>query len=234
MARDRSEDAVSWNVFRYLENSGRLVGWLNSATAGNASDARVHYWSFDSRVNSTWEPLAKARVAFRELEGRGSEPDIVIETEDAYVWIEAKFGSTNKTTPSDADGAQQRYTSGGGRWYAHSMRSPFAAVAIEHRRYELLRLWLLGSWVAAQHGKQFNLVNLVRQGKEEDAPSFAAAHFRLAPSRRVHRVTWESVHDFVSAAVDHTDSDVVLLNYMKNKSLGYNSAGELIRAFALA
>jgi hypothetical protein len=149
--------------------------------------------------------------------GRGSEPDLVIETEVAHIWVEAKFGSTNSTTPSDVEGAAARYTTGGGDWYTTTVSSPFKTIAVQHRRYELLRLWLLGSWAAAQHDKRFELVNLVRQGLEEDIPSFAAEHFKLTPSCRVHRVTWESLHAFISGAAGRTADDDTLLEYMNEQ-----------------
>lgn len=76
-------------------------------------------------------------------------------------------------------------------------------------------------------------MNLVRHGLEEDVPSFAAEHFKQTPSRRVHRVTWESLHACISATTDRSTDDNTMLEYMRDKTLGYNSAGHLVRAFAL-
>lgn len=113
MARERSEDAMSWNVFRHLESSGRLGLWVRALTGADTADPRVHYWSFDALTGTTWAPLAQSRVAFGELEGRGSEPDLIIDTADSHLWVEAKLGSTNSTKPSDVEGAEARYTAGG-------------------------------------------------------------------------------------------------------------------------
>lgn len=233
MARERSEDALTWNVFRHLETSGHLTPWLGKLTGGKASAAVVHYWSFEASTGDTWAPLAEARAAFGELEGRGSEPDLVITTDDAHIWVEAKLGAGNVTTPSDIDGAKQRYTRGGGGWYASVVSSPFETVAVELRRYELLRLWLLGSWAAARHGKRFVLLNLVREGFEEDVPSFVAAHFPADADRMVHRATWESVYRAIDAARPHAAADAGLLQYLQGKTLGYDGRGRLMRAFAL-
>lgn len=233
MARERSEDALTWNVFRHLESSGRLTPWLDALTGGKASAAVVHYWSFEASTGDTWAPLAEARAAFGELEGRGSEPDLVITTDVAHIWVEAKLGSGNDTTPSDIDGAKRRYTCGGGGWYASVVNSPFETVAVELRRYELLRLWLLGSWAAARRGKRFALLNLVREGFEEDVPSFAKTHFRQGPDRLVHRATWESVYGEIHAAPPHSAADAALLRYLRSKTLGYDGRGRLMRAFAL-
>ncbi|WP_048438821.1 hypothetical protein [Caenimonas sp. SL110] len=233
MARERSEDALSWNVFRHLELSGRLGSWVASLTGAAAVAPRIHYWSFDDLTGATWEPLARARGAFGEVDGRGSEPDLIISTADTHIWVEAKFGSTNNTRPSDEGGAEARYTEGAANWYARAVKSPFQAVAIHHRRYELLRLWLLGSWVAAQDGKRFELVNLVRHGSEEGVLAFAKEHFEQSPTRRMHRVTWESVCAFISSADGRTPEDDALLGYMRDKTLGYSPAGKIVRAFAV-
>lgn len=233
MARERSEDALTWNVFRHLEKSGRLMPWLTELTGTPSSTAAVHYWSFDRSTGETWAPLAEARTASGEVAGRGSEPDLVITTDDAHVWVEAKLASSNSTQPSDAGGALIRYTTGAAGWCASVVTSPFDLVAVEQRRYELLRLWLLGSWAAARLGKRFVLVNLVREGFEEDVPGFAATHFRQNPGRLVHRCTWESVFRRAEGAPQHTAADKALLKYFAEKTLGYDGRGRLIRAFAV-
>jgi hypothetical protein len=233
MSRERSEDAVTWNVFRHLEASGRLPAWIAAATGGAATSPQVHYWSFDALNGDTWAPLAQAREAFGETANRGSEPDLVISTDEAHIWVEAKFGSSNNTSPTDEDGAQRRYQGTGNGWYDKVVHSAFTDVAVRHQRYELLRLWLLGSWAAAQHGKRFELVNLVRHGLETDVPSFAGEHFNLAPERQVHRLTWESIYASIASAPDRSADDETLLSYMRNKTLGYGSNGRLQRAFAL-
>lgn len=233
MARERSEDALTWNVFRHLETSGRLESWLGALAGVKTSSPAVHYWSFDSTSRDTWKPLTEARAAFLELDGRGSEPDLVITTADAHIWVEAKLGSSNSTTPSDVDGSTFRYTRGGDAWYSSVVGSPFETVAVEGRRYELLRLWLLGSWAAARHRKTFVLVNLVREGLEEDIPSFAATHFTQSTDRLVRRVTWESLYRSIETAPPHSVSDAELLHYMRGKTLGYDTRGRLVRAFAL-
>lgn len=233
MARERSEDAVTWNVVRHLEASGRLAFWLTTLTRGPITEPVVHYWSFDALGRSTLAPLAEARKEFGELEGRGSEPDLIIATEDTHIWVEAKLASSNDTVPTDVDGAEARYTTGGAGWYGSSVASPFRAVAVDRRRYELLRLWLLGSWAASRHGKRFLLVNLVRQGREEDVPSFAREHFKETRDRRVRRETWESLFRMIESTPPHSAADVALLNYMRGRSLGYDSRGRLMRTFSL-
>ena len=232
-ARERSEDALTWNVFRHLETSGRLIPWLSAMVGAKASAAMVHYWSFEASSRDTWRPLAEARLAFGEVEGRGSEPDLVITTGDTHIWVEAKLGSSNDTRPSDVDGARNRYTGGGDGWYSSVVNSSFDTVAVEQRRYELLRLWLLGSWAAARYGKRFVLLNLVCEGFEEDVPSFVATHFRQDPNRLVHRVTWESVYRGIEAAPPFAAADEALLQYWRGKTLGYDGRGRLMRAFAL-
>ena len=233
MARERSEDALTWNVFRHLEASGRLGPALSTLTGVSAAQPTVHYWSFDAGVRGTWAPLVDARSAFGELPGRGSEPDLVITTESAHIWLEAKFGSSNDTTPSDVTAAKARYTEGGGHWYASVVTSPFSTVAVEARRYELLRLWLLGTWAAKQCQKQFLLLNLVREGLEEEVPQFASCSFYQSTTQRVVRVTWESLFRAIQSQPPHSEADILLLKYLRGKTLGYDSRGRLLRAFEL-
>ena len=232
LARERSEDAVSWNVFRHLQASGRLDAWVASVLGRPSMPAQIHYWSFDEATGATWGPLDRVRDKFGEREGRGSEPDLVISTPDAHIWIEAKFGSSNRSSPSDRDGARSRYTANG--WYAETVSSSFDTIAFPkpdgRARYELLRHWLLGSWAAAQDGRRFVLVNLVRKGFEEDVPNFAGEHFKLNDRREIQSRTWESIFEQVNASDVQSVEDQRLLEYMRLKTLGYSSSGKLVTA----
>jgi len=43
MARDNSEDAVSWNVFRFLERNNLIEGFLSSITGLYLKSSEVIY-----------------------------------------------------------------------------------------------------------------------------------------------------------------------------------------------
>ncbi len=241
MARERSEDALTWNVFRGLERTDRLREWLGSLLGSAPSSAVVHYWSCESATGETWAPLAGARSEFQEAPRRSSEPDLIIETPEADVWIEAKFGSSNVTSPSNAEKAEKLYSTDMTTWYQAVCKMGFRSLAVDAQRYELLRLWLLGSYAAHQRGRRFLLVNLVREGEAQDLESFGAGAFRQGAERRVTKATWEDivrmleVEDATVAAaggeVGRSDEQIALLvTYMRSRTLGYRS-GRLVKAF---
>ena len=231
MSRERSEDAVSWNVFRGLERSGKLRTWLASQLGYDVREPRLHFWSYDEASEGTWPPLVRARKAFSEDAGRGSEPDLIIEADDVDVWVEAKFGSNNDTRPSDLDGARKRYCAGGNRWYDSvcKQRQDFDFIADALRRYELLRLWLLGSQQASVRSKRFVLINLVREGQALDIEGFAQEAFKQDEDRRVLRATWEGVASMLDSASDEPTRE--LRGYLQTKTIGYDSKGRLVKAF---
>ena len=231
IARERSEDAASWNIFRGIEHTGLLSPWLTSIIGSVQSNPHVHYWSFDQAAMTTWPPLEGAREAFAELPSRGSEPDLVIETQEADIWIEAKLGSSNDTVPSDKVGARKRYSEGANGWLAKVCLQDFDSIAVTARRYELLRLWLLGSHAAHLRSKRFVLVNLVCEGREKDVAQQAALAFRQDTDRTFCRATWESVFPLLSAGDDENVDR--LRQYLQTKTLGYDGAGRLIKAFAV-
>jgi hypothetical protein len=231
IARERSEDAVSWNVFRGLERNGLLSSWLTSIIGTAQSKPDVHYWSFDQAVMNTWPVLERAREAFFELPSRGSEPDLVIETKEADIWIEAKLGSSNDTQPSDEVGARKRYSEGANGWFSEVCRHDFDSIAVSAKRYELLRLWLLGSHAAHLRSKRFVLVNLVCDGREKDVEQFATCAFRQNADRTFLRATWEAMLPLLSQAGEQ--SIEWLRHYLQTKTLGYDNAGRLVKAFSV-
>src|ERR1035441_5823585 len=46
IARDHSEDAVTWNVFRYLEKQKLLGSFLSNLTGAPVDNCEVIYWSY--------------------------------------------------------------------------------------------------------------------------------------------------------------------------------------------
>ena len=232
MARDNSEDALTWNVFRFLEQSGLLAGWLEFLTGKSVANPRIIYWSYCQDKNNTWPLLADARAEFGEAAQRGSEPDIIIETDNAVFWIEAKFLSGNETVPSDPNNSK-KYLTGGNRLFDRLFKSPFGKVAVEKKLYELSRFWLLGNWVAGQAGKQFYLVNLVRDQKEQFIEREFGSHISPGEGQHFSRASWEGIYQFVrEAGAGHTDCGRILA-YMKGKSSGYNALRQLQQAFSI-
>ena len=106
MARDNSEDAVSWNVFRFLERNNIIEGFLGSITGTFQKYSEVIYWSYNQKEDAGWSLLDSARREFGERIERGSEPDIIVKTDEALFFIEAKLKADNKTVPSDVSNSK--------------------------------------------------------------------------------------------------------------------------------
>lgn len=224
-ARENSEDALTWNVMRGLERSGTVASWLSAAIGTVIDEPRIDYWSYDSASGGANRELARAREEFGEAPRRGTEPDVVVTTSTATFWIEAKLGSTNETTPS-APNTTKKYLTGGSSWFKHVFRRDYAAVAVEMKRYELMRLWLLGTWAAAQERKAFYLMNLVREDARENV---FEAHIADVPNARLIIVTWEQLYDWLlTESGEHSSNKIA--EYLRNKSLGYR-AGRVEAAF---
>jgi hypothetical protein len=147
MARDNSEDAVTWNVFRFLEKNSLIDGLLSKVAGQNVNSSDLVYWSYDQKQKKTWYELNKAREQFGEEIERGSEPDLIIKTGNALFFIEAKFISGNDTPPKDEIREKinnpKKYKTGGDYWFRNVFKSTYERI-ISEQKYELLRLWLLG------------------------------------------------------------------------------------------
>lgn len=242
MARDNSEDALTWNVFRYLERHGLLGRFVEEATGCPAvGEPLLVYWSWCQRTCRAWQLLVDAAVGFGESRERRSEPDLIVEDDAAILFVENKLASGNRTTPSDPTNPKQ-YQTGFDAWFSTVFRpsSSFEAVAVEGKMYELMRLWLIGSRAAQEAGKRFVLMNVVREGAtaEADIESRFGLHALQDDGRRFVRMTWERIRDRVVLPGPAVPERDLLLAYLKGKTLGYavrsqggREFGELRRAF---
>ena len=231
IARDNSEDALTFNVFRFLEKTNQVGLLLSSLTKSQIKDPEIIYWSYSRKDDGTWTGLSKARKEFGERNRGGSEPDLIIVTENELFFIEAKLTSTNKTPGHNKN--KDNYLYGGNGWFNRVFRSDFETVAIKEKKYELMRLWLLGTWLADQLGRTFYLVNLVLSEREKHIEQLMRSHFFMNDHIYFNRLTWEDIYWFVFRMDIISEDKDMLLRYFENKSLGYDRFGELRRAFHL-
>ena len=230
MAWDNSEDAVSWNVFRFLEKNNLIEGFLSLITGTTPKSSEVIYWSYSQREDAGWSLLNKARREFGEKIERGSEPDIIIKTDNALFFIEAKFTAGNETAPSNVSNSK-KYETGGDYWFSKVFNSNYKTVAIVEKKYELLRFWLLGTWMAKQQDLDFYLINLVLSERETDIEAIFKNHIKENQRSRFLRVTWEAIYQYVSKSSSR-DKDI-MTKYFRNKTVGYDGNGRLQRAFSI-
>jgi len=88
---DKSEDAVSWNVFRFLERTKLLSGFLGGLHHSPVKSPEIIYWSYSQSQQKVWNELEKARAKFGESPQGSSEPDLIIKSDDVLFFIEAKL-----------------------------------------------------------------------------------------------------------------------------------------------
>ncbi len=230
MARDNSEDAISWNVFRFLERNNLIEDFLSSISGTPIKSSEVIYWSYSQKEDTSWSELNKARKEFGEEINKSSEPDIIITTDKALFFIEAKLTASNETKPSD-ESNPKKYETGGDNWFSKVFESNYKTVAIDEKKYELLRFWLLGTWMAEQQDLDFYLINLVLSEREPDIEAVFKRHINESQRRRFMRVTWEHIYQYIAGSSLATEKDI-MVRFFKNKTIGYKN-GTLERAFSI-
>lgn len=231
MARDNSEDALSWNVFRYLETKQQLDRLLSWITQSEQRQTKLVYWSYSQRANGAWPELNKARKEFGENIQRSSEPDLIAVTKKGLFFIEAKLTATNNTIPSDRNN-HKKYLIGGDEWCKQAFISDYETIAIEAKKYELFRFWLLGSWMAKEMGLDFYLINVVLSGRETDIEQRFSSHILKDANKQFKRVSWEEIGGYVADNAPANHEKSVFCEYFENKTIGYNRFGEIQRAFS--
>ena len=232
IARDNSEDALTWNIFRFLEITNQLGGLLSWLTQMEHAQTELIYWSYSQKTKEAWSELNKARKEFGENLQRSSEPDLIAITNRALFFIEAKLTAPNDTLPSDPNN-RKKYLTGGKEWYGQVFASDFYTVAIRTKKYELLRFWLLGSWIAEQIKRDFYLINVVPIERETDIEKQFTPHIRVTGNRQFKRLSWEELYGYVAANVPDGEDRRRLTVYFENKTIGYDPFGMLQKAFSI-
>ena len=234
IARDNSEDALTWNIFRFLEKENLLQNYLSRFLNAEEKNSEIMYWSYSQSEQTTWSKLSQARQEFELNPAKGSEPDLIIKTDKTLVIIEAKLNASNKTLPTSKDPrVKEKYVNEGLRWYQNVFTSDFETLAINCRKYELLRFWLLGSWIAHSRDLKFILINLVPSEREKDIETQFKKHIQENLNRTFLRTTWEDTYRFIHEAAKANNQKKSVLKYFENKTLGYSQERTLQRAFSI-
>ena len=228
---NNSEDAVTWNVFRYLESSNLLNQLLSNISNLQQHDSELIYWSYSQTENQQWSLLNRARLEFGETRNRGSEPDLIVRTPNALFFIETKLTASNNTRPSNPM-VQEKYLSGGNQWFKQVFTADFETIAIIARKYELLRFWLIGSWLAQELGVDFYLLNLVPVEKEINIEEHFSPYIQQNNRRKFIRISWEDIFEFITQQAPEGPSKELVKKYYQTKTVGYNHQGELMKAFS--
>ncbi len=231
-----SEEAFTWNVFRFLERAGLVDNFVSSVANVPLRSRPVVYWSYSREESGLFSELGKTRVLFGERAFHGSEPDLIIVTDNALFMIEAKlapgynrsgggFGLTKQA------GTQKGYVLGCGIWFSKVFASDYKAF-VSDEEFDLMRLWLLGSWMARSMRLDFFLVNL--------APSEVQINLEMDFGKHIHQAgvghfvlaTWESIYSLIMEQGDCDGDSALMLEYLRNKTIGYRH-GELTKALTL-
>ena len=226
IARDNSEDALTWNVFRFLDKHELLPGFLSYISGKDIKEAELILWSYSPQNKASWPHLNEARHVFEK--SRGSEPDILIKTDKVLFLIEAKFNSSNKT-PNELT-SRNNYETADNKLFSKIFRSNIETVVVKENRYELMRFWLLGSWIAKQLNIDFELYSLVKKSSEKNIEKEFGKHIIESSERKFFRLTWEEIYGFVENLED-SEYKQKLIAYFKNKTSGYNGKGIIKKAF---
>jgi hypothetical protein len=142
--------------------------------------------------------------------------------------------SGNKTRPGKPDDRKE-YETGGNGWFAEAFKPgvDFHKIGVKESFYELMRLWLLGSWIAnEQLDRNFFLINLVLSKKERDIEYEFGRHIQSNETRAFKRLTWAQIGSLVERKAP-PEGKKEILEYFHGKTLGYNSSCALQRAFSV-
>jgi len=232
LAYENSERSVTWNVFRWLEVSGALPGLLERVLGRGVATAHVTYWGYSPQREGIYMPLMRARNAFHEEEATATEPTVLIDTDDTLVLVDPRTSQSTET-PRTPVGWEQ-YERGAKGWSATVFAGSIREVAFDKGPFGLLKLWLLGSYMAELAHKAFVLLHVTPAWSGAPLLARLRPQFISDPRRDARALTWEDTYDYVAAECSGMRDAQAVLTYFREKSAGYGADGRLRRAFAVS
>jgi hypothetical protein len=212
---ERSEDALTWNVFRSLQATGRLHQVARRITGLDVTEEpRLFLWGIELTGDSfaPWDLLIAARARFESrlpVVRPRTEPDIALFQAGLYlVLIEAKFTSPNTFYENGPRADARSLTK---NELIRIYHDPALRILDTHRAaaadlvyYQLWRNMVFAEWMARsdESSTEAYHASLTRAGFEVES----CAHFRRMVrdefSQRFVHLTWEELvaDDFPATA----------------------------------
>jgi hypothetical protein len=223
MGHEHSEDAVTWNVFRFFERHGCLSRAIRTICPCPDDEPLTVFWT--THNGSLWDSYHLCSDQIREKRGARSESDLIFVWENKLVVVvEAKFRSPNR---SASDPQKRKVELRKSRRYVmHAPRclnQKGAKRAVCDGWYELLRNWVLGMELKDMLScEEFVLVNLLRkrhenERREDPRRDFAERACVLSPNNRFVAAYWEDLIAAAPSICDHPDSGL-LVSWARDKS----------------
>ncbi len=220
---EHSEDAVTWNVFRFFERHTCLSPAIKTICSCPDSEPLTIFWT--THNGCLWEPYRRCSDQIPERAIARSESDLILLWEHKLlVVVEAKFRSPNRSGSDAKKRADQLRKS---RPYiehaSRYLKSQGAEEAVQDGWYELLRNWVLGMELKDTLAcEKFVLVNLLRKRHEKEhgenpRRDFAERACVLTSDSRFVVAYWEDLVAAAPSICDHPDSGL-LVNWARNKS----------------
>jgi hypothetical protein len=195
---ERSEDAVTWNVFRSLQRAGLLSELVERLVGITCSSPLLYLWGTEVMANETrpWQALAEVRSIVEPGYTIPTEPGIGLHVPGwGDILIEAKFGSDAPRRKNDE--ALREFAS------LYSLAAPSLLdrqkiVAAGYLRVpeQVLRNLAYAYNLARRSGKCGHVAALVRDGKAGDLEERVVECIVDGTSSRVRFscFTWESIY----------------------------------------
>jgi hypothetical protein len=231
---ERSEDAVTLNVFRSFQEAGCLNEIARLITGLEVTDEpELYLWGLRLTDDSldVWPLLQAARERFERVlpvARPHTEPDAILFQDGAYViLIEAKLTSPNTFY---TDGPRRDAQSLTKEELLTLYHDPVCQIldldkakAAEVVFYQCWRNTIFSEWMAhrAKPGTKAYFCNLVRAGHEIDSFELFNQIVRPEFANRVTRIRWE---DLYLLACIHGDRLLRLREYMATKTCNLQPA----------
>jgi len=233
LGAERSEDALSWNVFRSLQEAGRLNNLARLITGDTSTvEPFLYLWGICTTDDdfTPWDLLISARQRFESnlpVVRPNTEPDIALHLPGRYlILIEAKFTSANTSYARGPRKNGQSLTLDEllGLYQAPELEMLCLrkANSADHIHHQLWRNTTFAEWMAkVDHpGTKPYHVNLVREGYDAASAEEFKNLFNPGYDDQFQQITWEWIYKTC------TDSPQLgpLRRYLETKTAGLKPA----------
>jgi len=213
LSRDNSEDALTWNVFRSLEKSGKEGLSLISNIFRISQVDKILFWGCDVKHKGEEQQLLNIliRIIDGQLRGTMTEPNLVLITDKEVVFVECKLNQNVNTSPWKAqrEGAEKRWRTYVGKadeiknYVDNNIFPELEEINNWRDVYQLIRQYVYASSMSKYLGKKAIVIPLIN-GKHKEILS---KYYSILKDSEINKdgifrdfVTWQDILESLSGS----------------------------------
>jgi hypothetical protein len=198
LSKEKSEDALTWNVFRSLQLSeGKSISSIYKHIFNINAIETILFWGCDLSNHNDYQIKLNSLIRFVDGRFRGTmtEPDLVLITKQEVVFIECKLNNNGQQSPwkAQSEGSRKRF-----EHYTSEYFPELSEIKDWENIYQLIRNYVYARLLAKVLNKKPLLVPIINEKHKTILSKYYQPMMDFDPIICQNLICWQEIDSYLN------------------------------------